>query len=60
MFALGNVQISQGKLDEAYHTHTQVLNLFRTTLGVRHHRTGDICHKLGWYLNRMRNYSSAM
>lgn len=60
MFALGNVQISLGKFDEAYETHSQVLHLFKSCLGIRHHRTGDICHKLGWHLGRMRKYAAAM
>ena len=60
MFALGNVQIGKGKFDEAYETHAQTLNLFKASLGIRHHRTGDICHKLGWHLHRMRNYPAAM
>lgn len=60
MFALGNVQIGKGKLDEAYQTHAQVLSLFKASLGIRHHRTADICHKLGWHYNRLRNYPAAM
>lgn len=60
MFALGNVQISLGKFDEAYETHSQVLHLWKSSLGIRHHRTGDICHKLGWHLGRMRKYPAAM
>ena len=60
MFALGNVQLSLGNFTEAYDTHTQVLHLFKSSLGIRHHRTGDICHKLGWHLNRMRDYPAAM
>ena len=60
MYALGNVQIGRGKLEDAYHTHSQVLKLFKASLGIRHHRTADICHKLGWHLNRNRNYTAAM
>jgi len=60
MFALGNVQIGKGRFDEAYKTHAQVLTLFKSSLGIRHHRTADTCHKLGWHLNRMRNYPAAM
>lgn len=60
MFALGNVQIGKSNFDEAYRTHAQVLTLFKGSLGIRHHRTGDICHKLGWHLHRDRKYSAAM
>ena len=60
MFALGNVQLGLGKFKEAYETHAQVLHLFKSSLGIRHHRTGDICHKLGSHLNQMRNYPASM
>ena len=60
MFALGNVQISKGNSIAAFETHSQVLHLFKNSLGIRHHRTADICHKLGWHFNQSRNYSAAM
>ena len=59
MYALGNVQIGKGKYEEAYRTHAQVLKIFKASVGIRHHRTADICHKLGWHLNRNGNYTSA-
>ena len=60
MFALGNVQLSLGEFEAAHQTHTQVFNLFKGSLGIRHHRTADICHKLGWHFNHERNYQAAM
>jgi TolA-binding protein len=60
MFALGNVQILQGKISEAFQTHLQAYKLFKATVGDRHHRTADACYKLGWHFHRQRKYGNAM
>jgi tetratricopeptide (TPR) repeat protein len=74
MFALGNVEISQGqllisnghriegaaKLESAFQTHVKTLHLFTTTLGQKHHKVGDAAHKLACHLDRKREYSKAM
>jgi hypothetical protein len=74
MFALGNVQTSQGAqlldkeqfeagnnmLQEALATHRQTLKLFRATVGDGHHKIGNTLYKIGCHLHRMHDYSGAM
>lgn len=74
MFALGNVETSQAtnfteagekekavaKYKDALATHTQVVKLWETTLGPKHHKTGDAYHKIGWHLHRQKEYTAAL
>ncbi|RDW76977.1 hypothetical protein BP6252_05030 [Coleophoma cylindrospora] len=73
MFALGNIQTAQGeefekcqdivaargKYEEAYQTHLQALQIYRATLGERHHKTADAFYKMGCHLHRKRSYFEA-
>ena len=47
MYALGNVYLRQGQLNQAFETHQKVLESFSTTLGPSHHTVADSCHKVG-------------
>lgn len=74
LFALGNVELSQAKellrkeqpelaairLREAYKTHEETLQLFKQTLGARHHKVGDVYHKLACHQHCRKDYPAAM
>jgi len=60
LYTLGNVEIALDEMANAFETHKQVLKLWKASLGDRHHKTADICHKLGWHLNQQRKYAPAM
>lgn len=59
-FALGNTQIRQKKLDQAYETHKDALQMLGVTLGQTHHRYADACYKMGWHLRRQSNYHESI
>ncbi|RWA09517.1 hypothetical protein EKO27_g5578 [Xylaria grammica] len=51
-YILGNVRISQGRIDEAFGSHQIALACWRKVMGENHHKTGDAWHKSGWHLCR--------
>ncbi|OTA54712.1 hypothetical protein K449DRAFT_469394 [Hypoxylon sp. EC38] len=57
--ALGNTQIRQNRLDEAYQTHLFSLEMLEETLGKNHHRFADACYKVGWHLYRRGNFEQS-
>jgi TolA-binding protein len=59
LYVLGNVRISQKRLDEAYSLHKRTINCWLKTYGEEHHKTGDAWHKLGWHEARLRNFEEA-
>lgn len=50
LYALGNVYLRQGRYEEGYKTHLDVLEGFASTCGPLHHATADSCHKIGTIL----------
>lgn len=74
MYCLGNIQIAQAqiltengekeqaeaKLSEAMTIHAKVLDLWSITLGVKHHKSADAMHKLGWHFHRIKKYKKAV
>jgi tetratricopeptide (TPR) repeat protein len=54
-YALGNVYLMQGKVEDAIGKHYEALDMFAKGLGVTHHFTADSYHKIGsilaleWY-----------
>ncbi|KAJ8125977.1 hypothetical protein O1611_g7661 [Lasiodiplodia mahajangana] len=59
LYALGNVYVSQGKFEKGLEYHARCLKQYRATLGDRHHRIGDICHRLADDNLRFHNYAEA-
>ncbi|KAI1422503.1 hypothetical protein F5Y12DRAFT_762389 [Xylaria sp. FL1777] len=47
LYALGNVYLHQGRIEEAYKVHVEVLENFSRDFGHTHHATADSCHKVG-------------
>ncbi|EGX95344.1 NB-ARC and TPR domain protein [Cordyceps militaris CM01] len=59
LYALGNVYVSQGKLQQGLELHNRCLRQYRATLGDSHHRIGDICHRLSDDNIYFGNYAEA-
>lgn len=59
-FVLGNVSISQNKLDNAFSLHSKALDNWKSTLQEQHHKTADAMHKYGWHLARVGKHHEAM
>lgn len=60
MYPLGNLQIARGELSKAFKTHSDALAIYQATLGDKHHRTADLCHKMGWHHHARKEYPQAM
>ncbi|EAQ85334.1 hypothetical protein CHGG_09348 [Chaetomium globosum CBS 148.51] len=60
MYPLGNLQIARGELNKAFKTHSDALKIYQTTLGDKHHRTADLCHKKGWHHHARKEYPQAI
>jgi hypothetical protein len=60
MYILGNVRISQKRLDDAYDLHQRALYCWKGTYGDDHHKTGDAYHKFGWHLTRIGRHEEAL
>ncbi|KUJ18332.1 uncharacterized protein LY89DRAFT_733010 [Mollisia scopiformis] len=59
LYGLGNVYVSQGKFEKGLKYYIRCLKQYRATLGDRHHRIGDICHRLADDNLRFKNYAEA-
>lgn len=57
--AYGNVQIQQGRFDEAYRTHLFSSEMLAETMGKSHHRYADACYKVAWHQCRMNQLEPA-
>ncbi|KXX77252.1 Protein SERAC1 [Madurella mycetomatis] len=60
MYPLGNLQIARGEMDNAFKTHSDALRIYRLSLGDKHHRTADLCHKVGWHHHARKEYAQAV
>ncbi|KAI1841737.1 hypothetical protein JX266_012105 [Neoarthrinium moseri] len=60
MYPLGNLQIAQGEWEKAFRTHSHALKIYQHTLGDKHHRTADLCYKVGWHYHARKQYVEAM
>ncbi|KAH6658972.1 P-loop containing nucleoside triphosphate hydrolase protein [Truncatella angustata] len=60
MYPLGNLQIARGELDKAFKTHLYALKVYQQTLSDKHHRTADLCHKLGWHYHARKEYAESV
>ncbi|KAK1833470.1 hypothetical protein QBC39DRAFT_346112 [Podospora conica] len=58
-YVLGNVRISQNRLDEAFELHKGSLACWKITLGEHHHKVGDCYHKVGWHHARLSQWNEA-
>ncbi|KAJ5552502.1 hypothetical protein N7494_001880 [Penicillium frequentans] len=59
-YALGNVRFSQGRIEESEDFHRRALQQYQSTIGNRHHRTADVCHKMAQHCLRNRLYEEAI
>ena len=59
MHAIGNVKVSQGKLEEGLWWHNEALQHYLNTIGKGHHRTADLYHKLADDYIRLEKYTEA-
>ena len=60
LYAFGNLRAAQGRLPESHEYHQMALEQFRSTIGDKHHRTADVCHKVAEHFIRTENYKDAM
>ena len=60
MYPQGNLQIARGELDRAFKTHSDALKIYLRTLGDKHHRTADLCHKVGWHHHARKESAQAL
>ncbi|KAL8833577.1 MAG: hypothetical protein Q9170_004192 [Blastenia crenularia] len=59
LYVLGNIYISQKRLDEANTLHKRALKCWIHTFGEEHHKTGDAWHKRGWHKARRQKFEKA-
>lgn len=52
LYALGNVYLAQNRIQRAYETHMEILEIFSKRLGRSHLVTADSCFKVGCILSR--------
>lgn len=57
--ALGNVKESLGDPDAALDWYERAYTLYQEALGVHHHRTADVCHKIAAQYVGRRYFSKA-
>lgn len=60
LHAYGNVKASQGCLDESLEYHLRGLQQYKSTIGINHHRTGDLCVKVSDHYARLGQCDAAM
>jgi len=60
LYVLGNVRISQNRLDDAFDLHKRALQCWIKTYGKEHHKTGDAYHKVGWHFMQSEKYIDAL
>ncbi|KAI9794810.1 MAG: hypothetical protein M1816_002938 [Peltula sp. TS41687] len=60
LYALGNVKFSEGAIEESEAYHQKALKSFQSTIGVNHHRTADVCHKVAQHLLRRGDSRNAL
>ncbi|EPE09075.1 pfs domain-containing protein [Ophiostoma piceae UAMH 11346] len=58
-YILGNVRMRQGRLEEAFLLHQSALDNWGITKGVKHHKTGDAWHKIGWHRTQRHEWDDA-
>ncbi|KAF4992470.1 hypothetical protein FGRMN_7141 [Fusarium graminum] len=59
LYGLGNVLESQGRYDDSLEFHSRCLEQYKRVLGMKHHRVGDVCHRLAGHYMRLGNLSRA-
>ena len=59
MHAIGNVKVSQGNIDSGRRWHQEALEHYLQTIGMGHHRTADVYHKLADDHMALGKYSEA-
>ncbi|CAI7586198.1 unnamed protein product [Penicillium manginii] len=59
LYGMGNVLHDMGRFDESFNFHRRCLQQYKKTLGLRHERTGDICHRLAGHYIRQGAYKEA-
>ena len=59
LHAYGNVKASTGELDESFEFHSRALQQYKSTIGMNHHRTADLCVKVSDHSVRFEEYEAA-
>lgn len=59
LYGIGNVYLSIGDLDQALDYHLRCMNQWLATLGPKHHRIGDVSHKLAQDLMGQGDFEKA-
>ena len=59
LYALGAVLEAQGRFEESLGFHQRCFKQYKTVLGQKHHRFGDICHRLAGHAMRRKAYKDA-
>ncbi|KAF1344239.1 hypothetical protein BDV97DRAFT_305597 [Delphinella strobiligena] len=59
LHALGNVKYSQGLHEDSFSLHRRALLQYKSTLGINHHRTADLCVKVAVHHLRLRHWELA-
>ncbi|KAL2879140.1 hypothetical protein SGCOL_005563 [Colletotrichum sp. CLE4] len=58
LHALGNVRLSQGRVEESEQFHKDALKTYQGAVGSKYHRTADMCYKLAQHSIRRGDRSS--
>lgn len=56
---LGDIRMSQNRLEEAGPLYQRALAIFRATIGDNHYVTADCCYSLAKHMNRDKRYDEA-
>ncbi|KAM3423793.1 hypothetical protein BST61_g1197 [Cercospora zeina] len=59
LHALGNVQFDRRQRLESESYHRRALQQYQSTIGLKHHRTADVCHKVAQHCVRREDHTSA-
>ncbi|KAG8667969.1 hypothetical protein FPOAC2_13183 [Fusarium poae] len=59
LYGLGNVLESKGQFSESLEFHVRCLQQYKAVLGMKHHRVGDVCHRLAGHYMRLELYEEA-
>ncbi|KXT00844.1 hypothetical protein AC578_950 [Pseudocercospora eumusae] len=46
-------------MDESYHYHQRALSQYQATIGIHHHRTADVCHRIAEHCIQRKSYDQA-
>lgn len=59
LYGLGNVLEDQELYDESLSVHLRCLKQYTKTVGIFHHRFGDVCVRLARHCMRLKDFGAA-